>query len=135
MNVDVVKRNLQNLSRFYVKNSKGLKLLTSAEFGKLLSGASYLCLNCSDNVSLESISKQLSLKGVTSKGSFIVQLENKKQTLSNNEVVSYTAITELLNFYLSCIEKYPDGLISSEKWVEISGYLYPLEMERLKSAY
>ena len=131
MNAELLKKNLKKLIAFYEKKPKKTQTFSLTEYKRLLFGISFLCLNGED-IDLTGVTECFKFKGSASKGSFLIELENRIVNAKPNEELSYYSITEILEFYLNSIDRNSFDSVSTEKWVEIAGYLHSLEMERLR---
>ena len=131
MNKTLLKKQVKELLDFFEKDSEKEKGLSVREYQNLLEGVFILVEKSAESIDFIAISEYLNLKDGNDRQSLLNEIRNRIQKVKKPELINYASITGILKAYGLCMDDKNDILLTIDEWIEISGSLRALEMERL----
>lgn len=133
MNIELLKRKVKRLIEFCEKtDARRITTFLNNDYKKLLGDLKFLLTHSSGDIDTSLLAEKLKMKGGKTKKSFIAELDQVAKKTNLIEKISNDLLLELLKVYLETLNNFENEYVPSEKWVEMSGRFYVLEMDRLK---
>ena len=131
MNKTLLKKQVKELIVFFEKHNEKEKGLSVREYQNLLEGVFILVDKSAESIDFIVLSEFLNLKEGNDRRTLLVEIRNRIQKVKKPETINYSSIAGILKAYHLCLNDKNDILLTIDEWIEISGSLRALEMERL----
>jgi len=133
MNIELLKKKVKRLIEFCEKgDARRITTFLNNDYKKLLGDLKFLLTNSSGDIDTSPLAEKLKMKDGKTKKSLIAELDQVAQKANPLDKIGNDLLLELLRVYLEGLKAFENEYVPSEKWVEMSGRFYALEMERLK---
>lgn len=133
MNIELLKKKVKRLVEFCEKTgARRITTFLNNDYKKLLGDLKFLLTNSNAEIDTSLLAEKLKMKGGKTKRSFMTELDQVAQKANPIEKIGNDLLLELLRVYLDGLRTFENEYVPSEKWVELSGRFYAIEMDRLK---
>ena len=131
MNQLLVEFQVKKLLSFFESYPRKEKSLIPREFKNLMKGLMALIENSPDNFSYNESGENLNFKTIKDKQDLKKELQKILREPDERTIVGYSEICNILKVYWALITLPEQKELTATDWLQITGYLRDLELERL----